>query len=243
MELDSETFFGKNIDHSTFGKNFQKIPCNYLRKLLQLTGQLLENLLGHSKVHVPDSTKLSTDRYKDIIYQGKPRRIKETFKLHTLVQRHPKKKMVIIMDGFSSNAHVSDAEGAVRMSHVLQEGDILPADRGYDYEKVYAACAERKVRTNIKKQDREDGKGFRYRKKAKFRKRSYKKQRGIVETRFAAIENSGLTLTHYRTEDTRFKYGLILEIKQNIDNLLRLEIERLFFICRIIRQTHLNNKL
>jgi len=231
MELDSETFFGKNLDHSTFGKNFQKIPNNYLRKLLQLTGKHLEKLLHHAKVHVPDSTKLTTDRYKDIIYQGKPRRIKETFKLHTMVQRHPKKQMTIIMDGFSSDGHISDAEGAVRMSHVLQEGDILPADRGYDYEKVYSACAERKVKTNIKKQNRGDGRGFRHRKKAKFRKQSYKKQRGIVETRFAAIENAGLTLTHYRKEDTRFKYGLLLEIKQNIDNLLRLEAEGLFFIC------------
>jgi len=230
MELDSEMFFDKKIDHSTFGKNLKKISCEYLRKLLQLTGQFLERLLGHAKVHIPDSTKLSTDRYKNIIYQGKPRRVKETFKLHTMVQRHPKKKMTIIMDGFSSDAHISDAEGAVRMSQVLQEGDILPADRGYDYEKVYMACAQRKVETNIKQQNKKSGKGFRYRKKAKFRKRSYKKQWGVVETRYATIENAGLTLTHYRTEDTRFKYGLILEIKQNIDNLLRLEVENLFFI-------------
>ena len=230
MELDTDFFFGKHLDHSTFGKNLQKIPYDYLRKLLQLTGRYLEKLLGHAKVHIPDSTKLSTDRYKDIIYQGKPRRVKETFKLHTMVQRHPKKQMTIIMDGISSDAHISDSEGSVRMSHVLREGDILPADRGYDYEKVYAACAERKVRTNIKKQNRGDGKGFRHRKKAVFYKQSYKKQRGIVETRFGTIENAGLTLTHYRTEDTRFKYGLILLMKQNIDNLLRLEVGGLFFI-------------
>jgi len=230
MELDSELFVNEHIDHSTFGKNFFRIPYEYLRKLLQLTGKLLESLLGHAKVHIPDSTKLSTDRYKEIIYKGKPRRVRETFKLHTMVQRHPKKQMTIIMDGLSSDAHISDAEGAVRMSHVLKEGDIMPADRGYDYEKVYEACAERKVRTNIKQQDKESGKGFRYRKKAKFYKQSYKKQRGIVETRFGAIENAGLIRTRYRTEDTRFKYGLILEIKQNIDNLLRLEVERLVII-------------
>ena len=239
MELDSETFFDKNIDHSTFGKNLQKIPYDYLRKLLQLTGKYLEKLLGHAKVHIPDSTKLSTDRYKKIIYRGKPRLVKETFKLHTMVQRHPKKQMTIIMDGISSDAHISDAEGAVRMSHVLQEGDILPADRGYDYEKVYAACAERKAKTNIKQQDYESGRKSKHRKKAKFRKQSYKKQRGIVETRFAAIENAGLTLTHYRIDDTRFKYGLILEIGQNIDNLMRLEVEKLFFIYRINRQIRL----
>ncbi|HDZ60635.1 MAG TPA: hypothetical protein ENH46_02915 [Candidatus Pacearchaeota archaeon] len=230
MELDTESFFKKHLDHSTFGKNLKKIPCEYLRKLLQLTGKYLEKLLGHTKVHIPDSTKLSADRYKEIIYRGEPRLVKETFKLHTLVQRHPKKKMTIIMDGLSSDAHISDAEGAVRMSHVLQEGDILPADRGYDYEKVYEACAEKKVITNIKKQDRQDGKGFRYRKKAKFRTQSYKKQRGVVETRFGTIENAGLTLTHYRNEDTRFKYGLILLMKQNIDNLLRLEVEKLIIL-------------
>ena len=230
MESDTDLFFNKHLDHSIFEKNLKKIPCEYLRKLLQLSGQFLENLLGHTKVHIPDSTKLSTDRYKDIIYQGKPRRVKETFKLHTMVQRHPKKQMTIIMDGFSSDDHISDSEGAVRMVHVLQEGDILPADRGYDYEKVYEACANKKVRTNIKKQDRKDGKGFRFRKKAKFRKQSYKKQRGVVETRYATIENAGLTLTHYRNEDARFKYGIMLEIKQNIDNLLRLEVEKLFFI-------------
>lgn len=230
MELDSELFVNEHIDHSTFGKNFFKIPLDYLRRLLQLTGRVLESLLGHAKVHIPDSTKLSTDRYKEIIYQGKRRRVKETFKLHTIIQRHPKKQIAIIMDGFASDAHISDAEGAVRMSHVLQEGDILPADRGYDYEKVYEACAERKVRTNIKPQDKESGKGFRHRKKARFYKRSYKKQRGIVETRFGAIENAGLTLSHYRTADTRFKYGILLEFSQNINNLLRLKVEKLIII-------------
>jgi len=130
MEMDSELYVKEHIDHSTFGKNFFRIPYDYLRNLLQLTGRMLEGLLGHAKVHIPDSTKLSTDRYKEIIYRGKRRRVKETFKLHILVQRHPKRKMAIIMDGLSSDAHVSDAEGAARMSNVLQKGDICEADRG-----------------------------------------------------------------------------------------------------------------
>ena len=78
-------------------------------KKLQLTGRYLEKLLGHTKVHIPDSTKLSTDRYKEIIYRGKPRKVKETFKLHTMVQRHPKRQMTIIMDGLASDGHISDA--------------------------------------------------------------------------------------------------------------------------------------
>ena len=111
-------------------------------------------------------------------------------------------------------------------------------------EKVFDTVVQNITKSaNIKKQNRKDGKGFRYRKKARFRKQSYKKQRGIVEIRYAAIENAGLTLTHYRIDDTRFKYGLILEIKQNIDNLLRLEIERLFFICQIIQQIQLHSNI
>lgn len=226
MELDSYEFFGKHLDHSTFGKNLHKVPLEYLRELLQLTGQFLESLLGHAKVHIPDSTELSTDRYKEIIYRGKSRLVKKTFKLHAMVQRHPKKQMVIIMDGLSTDAHVSDAEGAVRMLHVLKEGDILPADRGYDYEKVYKACAKKKIRTNIKKQKRDSGRKSKFRKKAKFYKQSYKKQRALVEVVFSAIENAGSTLTHYRNEDMKFKYGLILQIKHNIRNILRAEVEK-----------------
>jgi len=60
MELDSEIFFEKNIDHSTFGKNLQRIPLDYLRNLLKLTGKYLENLLGHAKVHIPDSKSTHT---------------------------------------------------------------------------------------------------------------------------------------------------------------------------------------
>ena len=81
--------------------------------------------------------------------------------------------------------------------------------------------------TNIKPQDYASGKKSKHRKKASFRELSYKKQRGVVETRFGTIENTGLTLTHYRKDDTRFKYGLILELRQNIDNLLRLKVEKL----------------
>ena len=237
MELDSDEFFGKHLDHSTFGKNLRKVPLEYLRKLLQLTGEFLEKLLGHAKVHIPDSTKLSTDRYKEILYRGEPRKVKETFKLHAIVQRHPKKQMAIIMDGLATDAHVSDAEGAVRMSHVLREGDILPADRGYDYEKVYGACAGREVITNIKKQERGSGRKSKSRKRAKFYRQSYKKQRGIVEVVFGAIENAGATLTHYRNEDMRFKYGLILLIKHNINNILRAEAEKFILYFGLIRQT------
>jgi len=73
-----------------------------------------------------------------------------------------------------------------------------------------------------------------------------KKQRGIVETRFATIGNAGLTRTNYRTEDTGFKYGVLLELRQNINNLLRLEVKYLAIselFLRIVRQIPKNHNI
>lgn len=232
MELDSELFVDKHIDHSTFGKNFFKIPYEYLRKLLQLTGKLLEKLLKRTKVHIADSTKITTDRYKEIIHQGKPRRIKEVYKLHTMIQRHPEKQITVIVDGIASDEHISDSEGAVRMMSVLRKRDLFTADRGYDYEKVYETCFTRNIKVNIKPQKRSCGKHSVYRKKMidSFSEETYKQQRGVVETEFAGFENAGLVFTHYRSDDTRLKYGLILEIRHNINNLMRLRVEKLKII-------------
>lgn len=229
MELDSELFVNEHIDHSTFGKNYFRIPYNYLRELLKLTGKLLEGLLGRAKVHIADSTKITADRYKEIIHQGKPRRIKEVYKLHTMVQKHPEKQMTVIVDGIASDEHVSDSEGAVRMMSVLKEGDLFTADRGYDYEKVYESCFARNIDANIKPQKRSSGRHSVYRKKIirSFDETKYKKQRGVVETEFAGFENKGLTFTHYRKENNRLKYGLILELRHNINNLLKLKVEKL----------------
>ena len=232
MELDSELYVDEHIDHSTFGKNFFKIPYDYLRKLLKLTGNLLEGLLGRTKVHVADSTKITTDRYRDIVFQGKPRRVKGVYKLHTMIQRHPEKQMTIIVDGIATDEHISDSEGAVRMMTILKEGDKFTADRGYDYEKVYKTCYTSRITTNIKPQKRSCGKHSVYRKKMvkSFDETRYKKERGIVETEFAGFENKGLVFTHYRTNDARLKYGLILETRHNINNLLKLKVERITII-------------
>lgn len=242
MELDSEIFIEEHIDHSTFGKNFFRIPYDYLRKLLQLTGKLLEGLLGRTKVHIADSTKITADRYKEIIHQGKPRRIKEVYKLHTMVQRHPEKQMTIIVDGIASDEHISDSEGAVRMMSVLKEGDLFTADRGYDYEKVYESCFTKNIQVNIKPQKRSCGKHSVYRKKmiGSFDEEEYKKQRGVVETEFAGFENAGLVFTHYRSDDARLKYGLILEIRHNIYNLMKLWVEKLITIVNCSTNSYIS---
>lgn len=46
MEQDAELFVMKHVDHSTFQRNFEEIPYEYLQQLLQACAALLENLLG-----------------------------------------------------------------------------------------------------------------------------------------------------------------------------------------------------
>lgn len=228
MELDTELFFEQHLDHSTFQKNFKKIPYTYLRKLLRYTGLILEQFLGRLNCHIVDSTKITEDRTMEIIFCGKRRKIKKTYKLHALIQRHPKKKMTVIKDGIATSNHVSDSGGAIQMLDVLQEDDELFGDRGFDYEQLYKECAERKIKTTIKPQDRSPGKHSVYRKKviSFFNARRYKRRRGIVETVFSEYENQGLTFTHLRDDDLKLKYGLILQIRHNIKNILRVIVGR-----------------
>ena len=64
----------------------------------------------------------------------------------------------------------------------------------------------------------------------KRKKRRYKRRRGIIETVFSEFENQGLTFTHLRDDDLKLKYGLILQIRHNIKNILRVIVGRYVII-------------
>ena len=55
-EFLSMAIFGKHIDHSTFGKAYNRIPYSYLRKLLVLIRNEIDNLIRERPVLIPDST-------------------------------------------------------------------------------------------------------------------------------------------------------------------------------------------
>ena len=50
----------------------------------------------------------------------------------------------------------------------------------------------------------------------------YKKIRGIIETIFGGFEIKGLSKTRLRKDQQRHKYSLIIQIRHNLNNLLRL---------------------
>jgi hypothetical protein len=114
----------------------------YLLRFLRLTAQLLEQLLGRTKLNIADSKEITTKRYKDTKILLKPTRKLITYKTHCLITYYPKEHLTVIKYGIGSNHHISDSEGVVRMINCLEKDDLLFADRGFDYEKVYRKCKE-----------------------------------------------------------------------------------------------------
>ena len=231
MELGSELYVRKHIDHSTFGKNFQKIPYDYLRKLLELTGKFLEKLLGKASVYLADSTGMVTNMYYDTEFKGKSIRRKLDFKLHSFVGYYPNKKLTYIKTGLGSNKHTSDSEGACVM---LDEYDMgwayFSADSSYDFEKLHRKINEKGLFPMIKPRNTKLSRATKTKEHRRwFNPRLYKEIRHLVETIFGGLENKGLLHTRMKREDNIHKFSLVVQIRHNLWNLMKLNIN-LFYL-------------
>lgn len=231
MELDSELFLNKHIDHSTFGRNYWKIPYHYLMKLLRLIAKRLNTLLGNCFAKICDSTGISTKIFEETIIKGRIRIRNKDFKLHGLIAYHPDKQLLYFKDALGSDKHISDAEGAMRMIHQNPELGYYLADRAYDAEKVYREILKAEGVPIIKPKVHR-AKMFSY--KAKGRKhwheRLYKEIRGMVEAVFGGLENKGMLRTSYKHEESINKFSVIVAIGHNIRTLMRVKANSLRFL-------------
>lgn len=241
MEQDSELFVQKHLDHSTFGKNFIKIPYDYLQRLLHVCAGLLESLLGTALAYIPDSTAVTTCFYKDNIREGKESRQKQTYKSHALVGYYPDKRIIYVKTAEGTNHHVSDSEGAVRMLKNYNKGwAYMPADKGYDYEKTYKAAEKAGLTSIIKKQKRANGPNSKHRKRSMYNETIYKELRPAVENNFGGLENKKLLNTTLKRPDNINKHNVIIHIRQTLYTYLRAIASS---ITLIIRQTPLKRKV
>jgi len=238
MEQDAELFVDKHLDHSTFQRTFEKIPYDYLQQLLHAAGALLESLLGTAAAYIPDSTAVTTRRYHEIMYKGKARRVKQTYKSHALVGYYPDKGVIYVKAAEGTDHHVSDSAGAVSMLKVYDLGwAYFPADRGYDYERVYRAAEEAGLTSIIKKQKRKNGKKSKYRKRSMYREPLYRHLRPPVENNFGGLENKGMLVTSLRKPENIAKYSVIIHLRQTLFAYLR---QTVLSVYLIMRQTRLN---
>src|SRR3989338_1443401 len=239
MESDSELYVNKHIDHSTFGKNFQKTPYIYFLNMLEETSKLLENILGKVKVLIADSTGTHSHVYHDCELVDKKTRRKKRYKTHALVSSHPNAKAIYIRTGIGRNLRISDSEGAKRRSEKDSAKNCLfIADRGYDFEKVYKECHNKNIKANIKPQKYESNRSTKRNNAIKqYSENLYKEGRGVVESIFGGLSNKGLLNTKLRKDENINKHSLISMFRHNLYTLLRLQVGLNQLVCLINRQT------
>lgn len=231
MELSSELYVSEHVDHSTFGKNFIKIPYLYFQGLLKQCASLLESLLGKALLYITDSTGLVTNIYADSIHAAEGTKRKIWYTAHSLIGYYPDKRVTYIKAGEGTDKHVSDAEGAKRMIEGYDLGyAYLLADRAYDFETVYEAAGEVGLTAVIKKQNKASGRKSKHRKKSIFIESLYKEVRGIIETVYGGLENKGLLHTRLRRKDNIEKFGVVVQIRHNLMAYMKEEVKKFYLL-------------
>ena len=231
-EFLSDLIFGKHIDHSTFGKAFQKIPHYYLQKLLLMIRNEIRNLIGKNYIPIliADSTGVTTDRlYVPAIIKCKSKRRKVVDKLNIVAEYYPEKSAIVI-----ANADVfltSDPYSAIKMlSEIETNATILFADAGFDCEELYEKCFSMRIKPVIN-QRKYDRKARRYRGKARkiFDEELYRKFRGVIEGIFGGLETRRLLFTRYRKKSMRMKHIIAMAIVHNINTYMAISLFILIF--------------
>lgn len=236
MELGSELYVNKHIDHSTFGKNFIKIPLVYFNNLLRMIAEFLEGLLGKAFCYIADSTGLVTNTFYDTEIAGKPVRRRLDYKAHSLVGYYPDKGITYIKEGLGTDKHTSDSGGAVKMLDNYNLGwAYFAGDSGYDFDKLHKKIKEKGLYPLVKPRE-DNAKGLRAKHRAGFIEKLYKELRHVIETIFGGLENKGLLRTKLRRPDSICKYGIVLQIRHDLQLIMKLLVERLIHSL-FIRQT------
>lgn len=223
MELDSELFVAKHIDHSTFSLNYGKIPLQYFLKLIARVGVMLEHLLRYTKEYVVDSTTVTTPLTFTTIIKGKKVKEKIEYRSHAIVSIHEKEQAVVVRTALSTSKKIADCEAAKIM---LEEGTIqdinLNADRGYDFERVYKACYENNIKPNIRpreyllQEETQRLQGI-----TEYNDEKRRKYRGRIEVIFGGITNAKLMTTRLKKETKILSYTALILLRHNILTLAR----------------------
>lgn len=235
MELGSELYLDKHIDHSTFAKNFEKTPLNYFMRLLEKIAGMLDKLLGKARIKIMDSTRVSTYVHEKKIRKLDEIKEKIDFKFHSLVSYHPKKKAIYFDTVLATDKHTSDAEGAKQMVERKPEKAKYFADRAYDSNKVYEQILKANGIPMVKpRRIKPKMASLMSLCRGKYKPKPYKQIRGRVEVCYGGLENAGLLVTKLRKPENINKRNVIIAIKQNLSTLLRVSAK---LFLGIIRQT------
>lgn len=225
MEKHSLEVIDKTIDHSTIGWAMKRIPVWYMSSVLKKFFKLTDNLCKVKGVYIPDSTGISTDRYKTVKIVLEKRNKKQHVKWHIIVKYYPSKGIVSILSCCMGGEYSHDSPNFRKnYDPELCRNGLLFGDGGFDAEENLRLCEGNNVVAVIRIRDPENAKGIRRKYAWLFRENQilYRLIRGIVEGVFGGSETRYGNRIRYRLDHTREIGVMMLGIKQNIDSYLRL---------------------
>ena len=212
MELEATLYMPDKADHSTFARNYAKIPQQYIE-------QLIANLVDKQFIYwIADSTCISTKIRVERTVQGIRNKVKLCDKYHIVIGYDPTTHSTFILGAKASDEHVSDSEGAMQIINGKQSTAYFLGDSAYNTYDLHEAVKEAGMFAQMKP----DNKGIRKTMSAKarqtklFSKKIYKELRGVVETVFGGATNAGLMLTYAKNEHTRRLDTLMLAVRHNL---------------------------
>jgi len=224
-ELISDLLFGKHIDHSTFGKAFAKISYPYIKKLLIIVRNEINNLLKEKPLLIADSTGVVVDRmYFQTLNRCRIRKRRFYDKLNVLAEYYPASRIITI--SAADSVFSSDSFSAkIMLSEIKTKAQKFFADAGYDSNDLFEKLLNSKI-IPVVKIKKHSGKIRKFRKVAEemFDEEEYKKYRSVIEGVFGGLENRRLLFTRYRKKSMRMKHIIAMAIVHNINTYMAISL-------------------
>ena len=212
MELESNLYLRDKADHSTFARNYAKIPEEYIEKLIE---SLVEKEFSY---WIADSTCMSTRIKVERTVQGIRNKVLLRDKYHVVIGYNPFSHTTMILGVKATDEHVSDSRGAIEILNGKHSHAYFLGDSQYNTYELHEVVKEVGLFPLMKP----DNKGIRKTLSIKarqvnlFSKNIYKEMRGIVETIFGGATNAGLILTYAKNSHTRRLDTLMLALRHNL---------------------------
>ena len=109
MELEADLYLDDKADHSTFARNYAKIPEDYAENLI---GSLVEKEFSY---WIADSTCMSTKIKVERTVQGIRNKVLLRDKYHVVIGYDPPTRSTMILGVKATDEHTSDSRGAIEI--------------------------------------------------------------------------------------------------------------------------------
>lgn len=224
----------KNLDHSNCVRWFGKLTPNYINSLVF---KVHKKIIGINDAgdYIADSTKVTCDRYKQVIMAREDTLAYQTWKLHTLVLYLINLGLISIVSVFASKGEANDSPYLIKH---LNKNKLIPqrylhADKGYFGINNIKNTKKANLIPNLvpKEQDYSDKDIIKYIRDEYDNKRR-KKTRGLIEGTYGGLETETDMKVRCRKPHHRDIYLCLMGLKHNLRTYMRASLMVIKLIFR-----------